>query len=198
MEKLLDAAEILFVERGVLGAPVRDITVAAGQRNASAMHYHFGSREGLVAAILARGQAAVVEDRALMLGGVTGELHLINLIRGIVVPLANRLGSSSGCRYLAILEQCLTTPELHSVEHGFDDSIAQIKQKISTVLKWVPEHILQRRFNFIVGALVSALAHRARVRLVSGELDDTDAIFVDDLVEMLAAAISAPLPLFLK
>lgn len=50
--QLLDVAEQLFL-RGGLGVSVRDITDAAGQ-NGAAIHYHFGSRDALVGAVIAR------------------------------------------------------------------------------------------------------------------------------------------------
>jgi AcrR family transcriptional regulator len=49
---LLDVAEQLFLRSG-LGVTVRDITDAAGQ-NGAAIHYHFGSRDALVGAVIAR------------------------------------------------------------------------------------------------------------------------------------------------
>jgi AcrR family transcriptional regulator len=50
--QLLDVAEQLFLSSG-LGVSVRDITDAAGQ-NGAAIHYHFGSRDALVGAVIAR------------------------------------------------------------------------------------------------------------------------------------------------
>ena len=50
--RLLDVAEQLFLRSG-LGVSVRDITDAAGQ-NGAAIHYHFGSRDALVGAVIAR------------------------------------------------------------------------------------------------------------------------------------------------
>ncbi|WP_176611384.1 TetR/AcrR family transcriptional regulator [Actinomadura sp. WMMB 499] len=49
-EKILHAAERLFAERG-LGVSLREIAAAAGQRNNSAVQYHFGGRAGLVEAL---------------------------------------------------------------------------------------------------------------------------------------------------
>jgi len=51
-EQLLDVAEQLFLRSG-LRVSVRDITDAAGQ-NGAAIHYHFGSRDALVGAVIAR------------------------------------------------------------------------------------------------------------------------------------------------
>jgi AcrR family transcriptional regulator len=50
--QLVDVAEQLFLRSG-LGVSVRDITDAAGQ-NGAAIHYHFGSRDALVGAVIAR------------------------------------------------------------------------------------------------------------------------------------------------
>ena len=53
-DKLLDAATALFAERGVANVSLAEIVRAAGQRNASAIHYHFGGRDQVVEAILTR------------------------------------------------------------------------------------------------------------------------------------------------
>ncbi|HWH31408.1 MAG TPA: TetR family transcriptional regulator, partial [Egibacteraceae bacterium] len=55
-ERLLDAAEELMAERGVHGPSLAEITTRAGQRNNSALSYHFGGREGLLRALAARHQ----------------------------------------------------------------------------------------------------------------------------------------------
>lgn len=52
-DRLLDAAERLFLEKGAEQVSVRAINSAAGL-NPGAVHYHFGSREGLVTALLER------------------------------------------------------------------------------------------------------------------------------------------------
>jgi AcrR family transcriptional regulator len=49
--RLLEAAILLFGDRGLEGASVRDITKAAGQ-NVAAIKYHFGGKEQLYHAVL--------------------------------------------------------------------------------------------------------------------------------------------------
>ena len=51
---ILDAAARLFAERGVDNVSIAEIVRAAGQRNTSAVHYHFGSRDEVLRAVLAR------------------------------------------------------------------------------------------------------------------------------------------------
>lgn len=197
MDKLVDAAEKLFAEQGVLGAAVRDITVMAGQRNASAMHYHFGGREGLVAAVLARRGALVAAERAVLTESLAHETHVASLMRGIVEPYANRLADDAGCRYLQILEQCLAIPSFAQRVPDNDESMSVLKAQLAKSLSWIPPHVLERRLEFVRGALMGALAVRARARLEKIPQKDSDAVCVDDLVEMLAAAVSAPLPLLM-
>ena len=51
-DALLDAATRLFAERGVFEVSLAEIVREAGQRNASAVHYHFGSRDQLLHDVL--------------------------------------------------------------------------------------------------------------------------------------------------
>lgn len=71
--KLLRAAEELFALKGVDGALTRDITRLAGQSNPSAVQYHFGSRQGLLDAVMAgrqdRTEAALAPRLAELLAG---------------------------------------------------------------------------------------------------------------------------------
>lgn len=51
-ERFIRTAQKLFAERGVDAVSLNEITVAAGQKNRNALQYHFGSRDGLIQAIL--------------------------------------------------------------------------------------------------------------------------------------------------
>lgn len=50
--KLVHAALSLFAKHGIEAVSLRQITLAAGQSNESAVHYHFKNKAGLVAAVL--------------------------------------------------------------------------------------------------------------------------------------------------
>lgn len=52
-QALIEAALAAFAEHGINGVSMRTVTARAGQLNQSAISYHFGSKEGLVAAVLA-------------------------------------------------------------------------------------------------------------------------------------------------
>jgi AcrR family transcriptional regulator len=59
---LLAAAERLFATQG-LGVPNRDIIAAAGQRNRSAINYHFTSRAGLIDAVREQHEIPIAQHR---------------------------------------------------------------------------------------------------------------------------------------
>src|SRR6478736_10024211 len=65
--RLLDAAEQLIGERGIDGVSLRAINAEAGS-NVAAAHYHFGSKESLVRAVLARRMSVLAEERYARLG----------------------------------------------------------------------------------------------------------------------------------
>jgi AcrR family transcriptional regulator len=61
-QRLLAAAERLLLESGYDAVSVRAINAAAGM-NPAAVHYHFGSKEALVAALLEESLAPIWGDR---------------------------------------------------------------------------------------------------------------------------------------
>jgi AcrR family transcriptional regulator len=60
-EHILDTAERLWSERGVAGVSMREIRIAAGQRNSSALQFHFAGRDGLLLALVERHLPRVAE-----------------------------------------------------------------------------------------------------------------------------------------
>jgi AcrR family transcriptional regulator len=68
-DRILDAAERLFAEHGVAGTSVRAITEQA-QVNVAAVNYHFGTKENLVRAVIARRLSGLEAARAAALDGV--------------------------------------------------------------------------------------------------------------------------------
>jgi len=73
-QALLDAAEELFAEQGIDGTSLRAITRHAGA-NVAAIHYYFGSKEGLLQEVFARRLAPLAAERLARLEacGETGD-----------------------------------------------------------------------------------------------------------------------------
>jgi AcrR family transcriptional regulator len=60
-EHILDTAEILLGDRGVDAVSLREIRIAAGQRNSSAIQFHFGDTAGLLEALAKRHMTRIGE-----------------------------------------------------------------------------------------------------------------------------------------
>ena len=113
-EALIAVAERLFAERGVDAVPVGDVVKAAGQRNSSAVQYHFGNKAGLLQAILEPHQARLDARRAEMLDDLGEQPGLEALIEALVRPLASLLDDESGRHYIRIRAQLVGAARLPS------------------------------------------------------------------------------------
>src|SRR3954447_20990642 len=98
------AGERRFATDGVGGARTADIVRDAGQGNDSAVGYHFGSRQGLLEAIIDRHMEAMELERAASLPGLPGAA-VDAVVRAIVVPTAALLRTPEGRDFLRIAEQ---------------------------------------------------------------------------------------------
>ena len=115
-DRILDAAERLFAERGVLAVSNRQIGEAAGQGNNSVVGYHFGGRSELVLAILRRHAVAVEQLRVDLLSRVGPGSPLHDWVGCLVRPLPAHLAElgeqSWHARFLA---QASNEPTLRAV-----------------------------------------------------------------------------------
>ncbi|MFD8596048.1 TetR/AcrR family transcriptional regulator [Kitasatospora sp. NPDC059646] len=105
-DRLLAAAERLFLQRGVGQVSVRAINAAAGL-NPGAVHYHFGSRDGLVAALLGRELLPLWQDRleaATRRPASAGPAQVRTLVMAVAEPFDELVRTERGrmlCRLLA-------------------------------------------------------------------------------------------------
>lgn len=96
--KLLDAAEMLVVEKGFDLVSVRDVTGAV-KANVAAVNYHFGTREGMLDLVVARVLAPLCEERLKRLNKVERDAGVDVLVEAYVGGLgvtASRMGMELG------------------------------------------------------------------------------------------------------
>ncbi|HEY4460655.1 MAG TPA: helix-turn-helix domain-containing protein [Pseudonocardiaceae bacterium] len=87
-DKLMDAAERLYAEHGFAGVSIKQISDAAGQRNKSAVQYHFSNRDELTRAIIDRHVGPVNEHRLVLVDELLGrsEVSLRERMTCFVLP----------------------------------------------------------------------------------------------------------------
>ncbi len=191
---LLRAAEKLFSERGIDSVSMREVASEAGQRNVSATQYHFGSRDGVLEAILQRHAAPIHEKYAAMVDllEARADVSLTALVEALVRPLVSKLDDADGGRaYLAIAAQLslapATTPAVQraSTQPGVDRLHTLLLDFVNAPLALKQARL--ERLNVLLFSSLVARAHAesAQEATVSREL------FVRDLVDCLCALVSA-------
>lgn len=150
---LVRAAERLFAEKGLGGVSVRDITRAAGARNESALHYHFGGMESLIREVFANRYRAIEQSRLLRLAKIDGSKHgvdLVVLMEAAVGPLFEACQEEDGRLYSRFCVQLATDPRFNLVELVREvamESVIALGQRLRTCLLHLPEDVLAVRLR---------------------------------------------------
>ena len=203
--RILDAAEALFVQGGFESMSMRQITSAAGV-NLAAANYHFGSKDALIQAVLARQLDPLNDHRLAMLD--TMEQHLGDRMRceHVLVAMflpAVRMGrgrSDAARRYLHFLGRAYTDPSpvvREFIDTHYVQSLARFFFAFQRTLPDLTREDLGFRLNFAMGALAGVLAGGNTQRLIreftQGQ-GDHEAMILSRLVALMVAALRAPLP----
>ncbi|MCU1389769.1 MAG: TetR family transcriptional regulator [Ilumatobacteraceae bacterium] len=115
----------MFAQRGINGVSMREIGLAANQRNNGATQYHFGDKAGLIRAVFER-RAATVNDRRLLLlaeQSATGRDTVHSLVRAYVTPLSEQV--ALGTWYVPFLARL-------QAEHQRDELLERVGDPLNT------------------------------------------------------------------
>ncbi|MGD9705211.1 MAG: TetR/AcrR family transcriptional regulator [Acidimicrobiia bacterium] len=196
-ELLLDAGRRIFAEVGAFQAPLKQIVEAAGQRNTSALHYHFGGREGLLTAIIDHHNTAIEEERRELLDRLEAEgraSDLRSLVEAVVIPFSRMLRDDEGRQFLAVVAQLADLFDRWDIESDRTPTQALrafrfIEAALDRSLDAELRHERVTRFLELVtealGARARLLARGRRPRLATGP-------FLANLVDMAVGALAAP------
>ncbi|MCC5810463.1 MAG: helix-turn-helix transcriptional regulator [Ectothiorhodospiraceae bacterium] len=163
-EQLLVTAERLIAREGT-GVSMRRINVEAGQKNASALHYHFGSREALIDAILERRMSVVNRRRVIMVdelerNGRHEDLRAI--VSCIVWPLAECVGATDGmAHYVQFLDKVYRDPAIdltRIISRKYNDGLYRANKMIVNLLTGIPQEIMHARVDHTIAQLVHIMA----------------------------------------
>jgi AcrR family transcriptional regulator len=197
-QKLIDTAELLFADRGFDAVSLREIGVAAGQRFTSSAQYHFGSKEGLIAAIVEARIPAIDARRHEMLdeiesGGYSDNLRRV--VEVLVVPPAERAASDGGryVRFMARLYLQGQDSALEQVDPSFNTGTVRAIELIERVLPDLPIEICRQRIVLGVIMVVHALASRdALTKHGSAIAADPAELLVNNLIDSYVGILTAP------
>jgi len=174
-KRILDAAEVLFAERGYDGVTVRQITAEAGVDTALA-HHHFGSKQDLFARVLLRRAEVHMKERdqamSRCIEEAGGAPTLRDVLLAYVRPYLDRARSSEkGWRtYFKLLAKANTSPEWASgvFDEQFDPFVRRFIDAMRRAVPDVPEERYFWAYHFLSGALVLTFADTGRIDRLSG------------------------------
>jgi AcrR family transcriptional regulator len=194
-QQILDAALRLFAGRGIAAVSMREIRIEANQRNAGALQYHFGTKDGLLHALLERELPPLIERRRVLLAEAASRPDDTRAVAAIfVLPFAELATGSARDRSLVLLLSDLHNDVSLSLDQIMDlvgDTVANAAAMLLRArIQNLPAAILDERLAVANSIYLNAAALRARGGARERRLDDT--AFQENLVDMFHGAIVAP------
>ena len=200
-DRLLDAAERLFAERGVGQTSLRAVTEAAGA-NLAAVNYHFGTKTGLLLAVLDRRVVPMNDERLRLLDAVEANAgaagpDLQAVVEAFLAP-AVKVGQGEGRHFFALAARLHSEPD-EGLRRDFIQRFEAVSQRFLPALQGclpelsVPE--LFWRIHFIVGALCHVVGNCLLLQDMSKgacRADDDEAL--PRLIAFSVAGLRAPPP----
>ncbi len=202
-ERILDAAERIFAKHGFDACSIREITAEACV-NLASVHYHFGSKEGLIKAVWERCVGPITEKRLEMLDAVEAaagdnppSLHAIfeALIRPRLCenldPEQSEISRRLTCRMFA---EPSMHPIIADVFKGFSERFTSIMRR---ALPDLPPEDLTWKIHLAMGT-VDSIGLPERLDAIAKKLGCVPSVdeqeTLNQMVAFVVAGVKAPLP----
>jgi AcrR family transcriptional regulator len=196
--KLICAAEQLFATHGLDGVSLRQINKAAGQRNTSGLHYHFGSKDALVVAVFRHRVPEIDRRRAAMIADIKSkglEDDLPVVVRAMFMPLVEELdGGTNEKAYVRFLAQFYSHPTVRKAEQTSDDYEEAYRMAQRVLEREIPPPIVKQRLAMVTGHVIHSLSD-LEARIVTGSPRPSRLklqLFVQNLLDTVVGALRAP------
>lgn len=194
---MIEAAERLFAEHGIDGVSMRDVAAAAGQRNNSAVQYHFNGRDGLLHAVFRYRMTDINRARHRYLGEIDRDgrgAEIRALVEAGILPLTRFLGSTpEGSHYARFIARVSPTVDFFRGDlDTIRDANTEVVERLIGTLGHLTRRTARERVDLMYNMVVSALAvyeqRRAEgIPVTKATFDET----VDHLIDMAVGSLSA-------
>ncbi len=202
-DKIVSAALRVFATKGFEAATLKEITTLS-QTNVAAIHYHFGSKEALIQAVLGSVADPINQLRMQLLESVPAqERTLRHVVHALVAPPIRLSFDATGdARLLTrLLLQARVLPSEFTSSTIFAHYDATAMRFVKALMDATPSLTPKDaywRYAFAIGAMhyivtESDAGHHRLKRLSGGQCDtdDPDAI-IDQLIAFVVAGFQAP------
>jgi AcrR family transcriptional regulator len=188
---LMETAERLFAQQGIEAVTVREIQQEAGQSNASVIVYHFGSKTGLVRALIHWRSRRLDERRDLLLKQIRTDGHVDprEVVWLLVRPLVDSI--RAGEMFVPFLARLSENPRANT-EYWPPDladwTQESMQDLVGGALGDMPERLRRGRTVQLYNSVLNLLGEQTRSghRISEVQLHN----YVDAWVGMLTAPVS--------
>ena len=200
-ERILDAAELLFAEKGFHAVSVRDITRAAGV-DVALVNYHFGGKQLLFESVFMRRAEVLNLERLRQLEVVIDRAYpkapsVESIIDAFTHPLLDRSsrGSAGWKAWFAIIAQVNNSKDLGGVimTRYFDPVVQAFIRALQQAMPGCDKRDIYWSYHFLSGALTLTFAETERIdNLSQGVCRSSDLASVHErLVPFISAGFRA-------
>ena len=169
---LLHTAERLYAEHGLAEVSNRQVAEAAGSANNSAVAYHVGTKDDLVAAICRAHAEPIARIAARLVDGAAGSTVVRDHISCLVRPYTDHLAELGSPSWFArFTAQAAADPVIGQVRPGdellvplFGNAVAAIR----TLLPALPDDVAALRDRMVHLMVVHTCAEQERVAADTG------------------------------
>ena len=203
-KRILDAAECLFMEHAFEATSLRLVTAKA-KVNLAAVNYHFGGKDELFRAMLARRLDPLNQERIALLekyGSARAPASCELILSAMLMPALSiaRNPRRGGRNFLRLLGRAYVDPSpvlRHFLSERYAPMIARFKEAFGRALPELAKQELTWRLHFMMGALAYTLAGTDAWKLIAAlnpVKTENDALLLRRLEPFLIAGLKAPLP----
>lgn len=199
-DAIMKAAERLFAEHGLSAVSSRQISEAAGQRNVTAVSYHFGSRTELVRAIMTRHGEQVDRIRQRYVEAADGSEEIRDWAAALVRPVPEHLASLGIPSWNARLSvQIMTDPTMRALvteEALTRPNVRRVINGLGRRLIHLPPEIRAVRGDMARQLITHTCAERERALAENADLlhtswEQTADVLTDAIVGLLTAPVTS-------
>lgn len=199
---ILDAAERLFADHGFAATSLRNI-VGEADVNLAAVHYHFGSKEALIEAVLERRIVPLNSERLRLLDlaeavPVDESSFLERIIEALIGPplRLSRGDDQSGQHFMKLIGRTFAEADENLKKMFFamfDEIVERFFPAFKKACPHLPASILFWRCHFLVGGMAHTMCDKEAVEMYAKGVCDTNDVegIIRELVTYSAAGLRA-------
>lgn len=205
--RILRAAETLFIDQGFEATTLRQITSKAGV-NLAAVNYHFGSKDALIEEVFRQRLGMLneqcvaeldrVESAAAAAGVPLRPRQILEAFFGVALQMAADK-EGGGNNFMRLLGRTYTAPTpfiRNLLAKQYSAAVPRFKKALFLSLPDVPRDEILWRFHFMLGSMSYAISGTDALHILGGVKESDSAALHARLISFLVGGLRAPLPDF--